>query len=99
DPTYGARPLERRIQRLVENPLARALIEGRFKPGQSITVDADAVGTTLVFSADGESVVADAGERRDARRRSEEDEPVGAGAGGRGGARRKSALDLPDAEG
>jgi ATP-dependent Clp protease ATP-binding subunit ClpA len=107
DPTFGARPLKRTIQRLVENPLARALIEGRFKPGQTITVDADAVGTTLVFSADGESVVADAGERRDARRRVEDEtEPVGAGAGAgarsgssSGGGRRKSPLDLPDTEG
>jgi ATP-dependent Clp protease ATP-binding subunit ClpA len=98
DPTFGARPLKRTIQRLVENPLARALIAGRFKPGQTIAVDADPVGTTLVFSADGESVVADAGERRDARRRSEEDEPVGAAASS-GGSRRKSVLDLPDTEG
>jgi len=89
DPAFGARPLKRTIQRLVENPLAKALIEGRFKPGQAIGVDADPVGTTLVFSADGESVVADAGERRDARRR-EGDEPVGAGARG------ASVLDLPD---
>ncbi|HEX3265670.1 MAG TPA: AAA family ATPase, partial [Candidatus Limnocylindrales bacterium] len=100
DPTFGARPLKRTIQRLVENPLARALIEGRFKPGQTISVDADPVGTTLVFSADGESVVADASERRDARRRDEAEEPVGAGAGSTpGGARRKSALDLPDSGG
>jgi ATP-dependent Clp protease ATP-binding subunit ClpB len=101
DPTFGARPLKRTIQRLVENPLARALIEGRFRPGQSITVDADAVGTTLVFSSEGESVVADAAERRDARRRDEGDEPVGAGAGAGasgGGARRKSVLDLPDTD-
>jgi ATP-dependent Clp protease ATP-binding subunit ClpA len=94
DPTYGARPLKRTIQRLVENPLAKALIEGRFKPGQSIRVDADTVGTTLVFSADGESVVADAAERRGARRRAGDDEPVGAVSGGRG--RRGSVLDLPD---
>src|SRR4051812_28861354 len=85
DPTYGARPLKRTIQRLVENPLARALIEGRFKPGQAIRVDADPVGTTLVFSADGEAVVTDAGARRDARSRDEsEREAVGAGAGSRG---------------
>jgi len=89
DPAFGARPLKRTIQRLVENPLAKALIGGRFKPGQAIGVDADPVGTTLVFSADGESVVADAGERRDARQR-EGDEPVGAGARG------ASVLDLPD---
>jgi ATP-dependent Clp protease ATP-binding subunit ClpB len=98
DPTFGARPLKRTIQRLVENPLARALIEGKFKPGQAIKVDADPVGTTLVFSADGESVVAEAGGRRDARARDDEAaEPVGAAAGTSGG-RRKSVLDLPDTE-
>jgi ATP-dependent Clp protease ATP-binding subunit ClpB len=96
DPTFGARPLKRTIQRLVENPLARALIEGRFKAGQTISVDADPLGSTLLFSADGEAVVAEAGERRDARRREDEAEPVGAGAGG--GRRRKSVLDLPDTE-
>ena len=96
DPTFGARPLKRTIQRLVENPLARALIEGRFKPGQTIKVDADPVGTTLVFSADGESVVAEAGQRRDARGRADDSdaEAVGAGSGGR----RRSVLDLPDTE-
>jgi ATP-dependent Clp protease ATP-binding subunit ClpB len=105
DPTFGARPLKRTIQRLVENPLARTLIEGRFRPGQAIRVDADPVGTTLVFSADGESVVTDAATRRDARRRddAEEREAVGAGTGGRtgGGSRRKrrSPLDLPDIDG
>jgi ATP-dependent Clp protease ATP-binding subunit ClpB len=96
DPTFGARPLKRTIQRLVENPLARALIEARFKPGQTISVDADAGGTTLVFSADGESVVADAAEHRDARRREPDEEPVGAGASG--SKRRRSVLDLPDTE-
>jgi ATP-dependent Clp protease ATP-binding subunit ClpA len=97
DPTFGARPLKRTIQRLVENPLARALIEGRFKPGQTINVDADPVGTALVFTSDGESVVADAGGRRDARAREDDAEPVGAGAGGSGG-RRRTVLDLPDTE-
>ena len=98
DPTFGARPLKRTIQRLVENPLARALIEGRFKPGQTVTVDADPVGTTLVFTGGGESMVTDAGTRRDARPRSgAEDETVGAGAGG-GRGKRRTVLDLPDAE-
>ena len=41
DPAFGARPLKRSIQRLVENPLARALLEGRFTPGTTIKVDAD----------------------------------------------------------
>jgi hypothetical protein len=93
DPAFGARPLKRTIQRLVENPLAKTLIEGRFKPGQSIQVDADPVGTTLLFSSGGESVVTDAAARRDARRR-EDDEAVGAGS--RSGRGRDSVLDLPD---
>jgi ATP-dependent Clp protease ATP-binding subunit ClpA len=95
DPQFGARPLKRTIQRLVENPFAKALIEGRFKPGDRIVADADPMGTTLVFTSEGETIVADAGERRDARGRSGEAEAVGAGAGGRG----KSVLDLPDTDG
>jgi hypothetical protein len=65
-------------------------------------VDADPLGATLVFTADGESVVAEAGERRDARRRADDaPEAVGAGAGsgaGSGGKRRRSVLDLPDTD-
>ena len=38
DPVYGARPLKRALQRAVENPLATALLEGRFAPGQIIVV-------------------------------------------------------------
>jgi ATP-dependent Clp protease ATP-binding subunit ClpB len=40
DPTYGARPLKRALQRLVENPLAKALLEGGFGEGDAIRVDA-----------------------------------------------------------
>ena len=40
DPTYGARPLKRALQRLVENPLAKALLEGGFAEGDAIHVDA-----------------------------------------------------------
>jgi ATP-dependent Clp protease ATP-binding subunit ClpB len=40
DPTYGARPLKRAIQRLVENPLALRLLEGDFAEGDRIRVDA-----------------------------------------------------------
>ena len=47
DPAFGARPLKRTIQRLVENPLARALLQGQFKPGDRIIADADPVGGTL----------------------------------------------------
>jgi ATP-dependent Clp protease ATP-binding subunit ClpB len=40
DPTYGARPLKRAIQRLLENPLAVRLLEGEFGEGDTIVVDA-----------------------------------------------------------
>src|SRR6186713_1893471 len=40
DPAYGARPLKRAIQRLVENPLALELLEGRFAEGDAVRVDA-----------------------------------------------------------
>jgi ATP-dependent Clp protease ATP-binding subunit ClpB len=40
DPVYGARPLKRAIQRLLENPLARELLEGRFAEGDVVLVDA-----------------------------------------------------------
>ena len=39
DPTYGARPLKRAIQRLLENPLALRLLEGDFAEGDLIRVD------------------------------------------------------------
>jgi ATP-dependent Clp protease ATP-binding subunit ClpB len=47
DPAYGARPLKRAIQRLVENPLALRLLEGEFVDGDSIRVDAH--GEEIVF--------------------------------------------------
>ena len=39
DPDYGARPLRRVIQRQVEDPLALALLEGRYPEGSTVTVD------------------------------------------------------------
>jgi ATP-dependent Clp protease ATP-binding subunit ClpA len=90
DPAYGARPLRRTIQRLVENPFARALLAGQFKPGDRIVADADVIGGTLVFSTAGTSLAVEAGDRRDARA------PAGAGGRGRGKARPESPLDLPD---
>src|SRR5438132_1680176 len=41
DPAYGARPLKRAIQRLVENPLALRLLEGDFADGDTIRVDGE----------------------------------------------------------
>jgi ATP-dependent Clp protease ATP-binding subunit ClpB len=40
DPTYGARPLKRAIQRLLENPLALRLLEGEFAEGDTVAVGA-----------------------------------------------------------
>ncbi|NLI92344.1 MAG: ATP-dependent Clp protease ATP-binding subunit [Peptococcaceae bacterium] len=39
DPTYGARPLRRAIQKLIEDPLSEKILEGKFKAGDSIEVD------------------------------------------------------------
>jgi ATP-dependent Clp protease ATP-binding subunit ClpC len=39
DRQYGARPLRRIIQNLIEDPMAEGLLEGRYKPGSSIVVD------------------------------------------------------------
>jgi len=36
DPVYGARPLKRVIQQLVENPLAESILSGQFLPGAEI---------------------------------------------------------------
>jgi ATP-dependent Clp protease ATP-binding subunit ClpB len=89
DPAFGARPLKRTIQRLVENPFARALLEGRFSPGDRLIGDADPVSGTLVFTTEGGTVVSDARSRRDARATSDR-EPVAAGA------RQRSSTDLPE---
>jgi ATP-dependent Clp protease ATP-binding subunit ClpB len=40
DPTYGARPLKRVIQKRLVDPLALAILEGRFVPGDTVCVDA-----------------------------------------------------------
>ena len=39
DPVYGARPLKRTIQRLLEDPLAEEIISGEFKEGTKVEVD------------------------------------------------------------
>jgi ATP-dependent Clp protease ATP-binding subunit ClpB len=38
DPVYGARPLKRAIQQQIENPLSKAILEGRFGPKDVISV-------------------------------------------------------------
>ncbi|HEY8257731.1 MAG TPA: hypothetical protein VIG08_08750, partial [Gemmatimonadales bacterium] len=41
DPVYGARPLKRVIQRLLQNPIALELLEGNFHEGDTIRVERD----------------------------------------------------------
>ena len=48
DPAYGARPLKRSLQRLVENPLAVRLLEGEYEEGDTVLVDAE--GDALTFA-------------------------------------------------
>jgi ATP-dependent Clp protease ATP-binding subunit ClpB len=47
DPAYGARPLKRIIQQRLANPLASAILEGRFSPGSVVEIDWD--GEAFVF--------------------------------------------------
>jgi ATP-dependent Clp protease ATP-binding subunit ClpB len=49
DPAYGARPLKRAIQREIENPLGRLLLEGKIRDGQTVKVDYDAGRGQLTF--------------------------------------------------
>ncbi|HLA12744.1 MAG TPA: ATP-dependent chaperone ClpB [Pyrinomonadaceae bacterium] len=56
DPSYGARPLKRAIQTLVQNPLAVKLLRGEIAPGQTVVVSAD--GDTMKFTTDVAAAVA-----------------------------------------
>jgi ATP-dependent Clp protease ATP-binding subunit ClpB len=60
DPVYGARPLRRAIQRLVENPLAEKLLAGRFGPRDHIRVTLAEDGERLAFTAEGAPVAEEA---------------------------------------
>jgi len=51
DPAYGARPLKRAIQRLVQNPLAMRVLEGDFNEGDTVVVDREDGSHQLVFRA------------------------------------------------
>ena len=41
DPTFGARPLKRLIQDIIEDPLSEQLLQGRFGPGDTVFIDRD----------------------------------------------------------
>ncbi|HXM39123.1 MAG TPA: ATP-dependent chaperone ClpB [Gemmatimonadales bacterium] len=49
DPVYGARPLKRAIQRMLQNPLAMAVLEGQYAEGDKILVDRAKDGNSLRF--------------------------------------------------
>ncbi len=52
DPAFGARPLKRTIQQLLQNPLAMAVLEGKFSEGDTIHVDFDSSKHELTFTTE-----------------------------------------------
>jgi ATP-dependent Clp protease ATP-binding subunit ClpB len=56
DPVFGARPLKRTIQRMIENPLAVEVLAGRFAEGDTVVVEPD--GETLRFRKEVPATVA-----------------------------------------
>jgi ATP-dependent Clp protease ATP-binding subunit ClpB len=61
DPVFGARPLKRLIQRQISDPLALALLEGRYSDGDTVVVDAP-LGGGPVLTGDGLAAGLPAGE-------------------------------------
>jgi len=49
DPPYGARPLRRAIQRLIQDPLALQILEGKVRPGERVKVDRDGKKEAMSF--------------------------------------------------
>jgi ATP-dependent Clp protease ATP-binding subunit ClpB len=49
DPAYGARPLRRTIQRLIQDPLAMQILEGKVLPGDRVRVDRDSPKESMRF--------------------------------------------------
>ena len=51
DPVYGARPLRRLVQSAVGDPLARALLAGEIRDGDTVLVDLDPTTSTLTVTS------------------------------------------------
>jgi ATP-dependent Clp protease ATP-binding subunit ClpB len=64
DRAYGARPLKRAIQRLVQDPLALKILEGEVLHGDHVVVDADIAARKMVFTVSGRTVPEPAGARK-----------------------------------
>jgi ATP-dependent Clp protease ATP-binding subunit ClpB len=58
DRQYGARPLKRAIQRLIQDPLAIKILDGEILHGDHVRVDADPLKNRLVFEVVGRAVEA-----------------------------------------
>src|ERR1700689_2987384 len=50
DPAYGARPMKRAIQRLIQDPLALKILDGEVHPGDDVNVDVDAKSGEMKFT-------------------------------------------------
>jgi ATP-dependent Clp protease ATP-binding subunit ClpB len=50
DPAYGARPMKRAIQRLIQDPLAMQILDGAVHPGDDVSVDVDAKTGEMKFT-------------------------------------------------
>jgi ATP-dependent Clp protease ATP-binding subunit ClpC len=52
DPTYGARPMRRAVEKYIEDPMAEEVLRGNIKPGDSVTVqkDGDKLGFVIVHT-------------------------------------------------
>jgi ATP-dependent Clp protease ATP-binding subunit ClpB len=57
DPVYGARPLKRAIQSLIQNPLAMKLLSGEIKPNDTIAVKGDQARGHMIFTTEQRSAV------------------------------------------
>ena len=65
DPSYGARPLKRAIQKELETPLGRLLLKGEVKDGQTVIADYDRTSGTMTFKVQpGEAAQKAGGDRR-----------------------------------
>jgi ATP-dependent Clp protease ATP-binding subunit ClpB len=53
DAAYGARPLKRAIQRLIQDPLAMRILEGEVVPGEHVVVDTDSRSAEMRFTRSG----------------------------------------------
>jgi ATP-dependent Clp protease ATP-binding subunit ClpB len=51
DPAYGARPMKRAIQRLIQDPLALRILDGEVRAGETVMIDADPKSEEMKFTA------------------------------------------------